>query len=59
MDQPTYDLEFGEMICWLKRHGLILQSDIEGNTELSTHTERIGRKRRREAESSTEQMHQE
>ena len=50
MEQPAYDLEFGEMIRWLREHGLILQSDLEGNAELSTRAERLGRKRRREAE---------
>ncbi|ASV85605.1 MULTISPECIES: hypothetical protein [Ochrobactrum] len=54
MDQPAYDLEFGEIIRWLRQHGLILQSDLEGNTELSTRAERIGRKRRREAEQTNE-----
>lgn len=49
MDQPAYDVEFGEIIRWLRQHGLILQSDLEGNTELSTRAERMGRKRRREA----------
>lgn len=57
MDQPAYDLEFGVMIRWLKQHGLILQSDLEGNAELSTRAERIGRKRRREAEKADEQRH--
>jgi len=57
MDQPAYDLEFGEMIRWLKQNGLILQSDLEGNAELSTRAERIGRKRRREAEKASEQRH--
>jgi len=55
MVQPTYDLEFGEIIRWLKEHGLILQSDLEGNSELSTRAERMGRKRRREAEKQSEQ----
>lgn len=59
MDQPAYDLEFGEMIRWLKQHKLILQSDLEGNAELSTHAEPIGRKRRREAGNSTEPRHKE
>jgi len=50
MQQPSYDLEFGKIIRWLKDHGLILQSDLEGNSALSTRAERMGRKRRREAE---------
>ena len=57
MDQPAYDLEFGAIIRWLKQHGLILQSDLEGNAELSTRAERMGRKRRREAEKADEQRH--
>ncbi len=55
MAQPTYDLEFSEIIRWLKEHGLILQSDLEGNSELSTRAERMGRKRRRETEKKIEQ----
>lgn len=49
MQQPAYDREFGEIIRWLRQMGLILQTDLEGNTELSTRAERMGRKRRREA----------
>ncbi|MFD1198454.1 hypothetical protein ACFQ3K_09025 [Brucella gallinifaecis] len=55
MEQPSYDLEFGEIIRWLKAHGLILQSDLDGNSELSTREERTGRKRRREAEKNNAQ----
>lgn len=55
MDQPAYDVEFGEIIRWLRQHGLILQSDLEGNTELSTRAARMGCKRRREAEHIDEQ----
>gem|GEM_PF-814106 len=47
MQQPAYDREFGEIIRWLRQMGLILQTDLEGNTELSTRAERMGRKRRR------------
>jgi len=50
-----YDVEFGEIIRWLKEHGLILQSDLGGNSELSTRAERMGRKLRREAEKQSEQ----
>ncbi|MBN9046013.1 MAG: hypothetical protein J0H18_10150 [Rhizobiales bacterium] len=50
MQQPDYDLTFGEIIRWLKQEGLILQTDLDGNTVLSTRAERIGRKRRRETE---------
>lgn len=56
MEQPAYDLEFGQIIRWLKEHGLILQSDLDGNSELSTRAERIGRKRRREAEQKHERQ---
>ncbi|MBB4095033.1 hypothetical protein [Brucella pecoris] len=51
MQQPDYDRDFGEIIRWLKQEGLILQTDLEGNTELSTRAERIDRKRRKAAES--------
>ncbi|MHC5233254.1 hypothetical protein [Brucella sp. LJL56] len=51
MQQPDYDRDFGEIIRWLKQEGLILQTDLEGNTELSTRAERIDRKRRKTAES--------
>lgn len=51
MQQPDYDRDFGEIIRWLKREGLILQTDLDGNTELSTRAERIDRKRRKAAES--------
>ncbi|WP_164844640.1 hypothetical protein [Brucella pituitosa] len=54
MHQPAYDIEFGEIIRWLRQHGLILQSDLEGNTELSTRAERIDRKRCREAEQTND-----
>ncbi|OYR20073.1 hypothetical protein [Brucella thiophenivorans] len=57
MNQPAYDLEFGAMIRWLKQHELIMQSDLEGNAELSTRAERIGRKRRRKTEKADEQRH--
>ncbi|KAB2663142.1 hypothetical protein F9K85_19165 [Brucella tritici] len=50
MQQPDYDRDFGEIIRWLKQEGLILQTDLEGNTELSTRAERIDRKRRKAAE---------
>ncbi len=50
MQQPDYDREFGEIIRWLKHEGLILQTDLEGNTEFSTRAERLERKRRRQAE---------
>ncbi|NKW79673.1 hypothetical protein HGG72_04060 [Ochrobactrum pecoris] len=45
MQQPDYDRDFGEIIRWLKQEGLILQTDLEGNTELSTRAERIDRKK--------------
>lgn len=54
MEQPDYDRAFGEIIRWLKQEGLILQTDLEGNTELSTRSERMGRKRRREAAATQE-----
>ncbi|RLL72693.1 hypothetical protein D8666_17445 [Ochrobactrum soli] len=54
MEQPDYDRAFGEIIRWLKQEGLILQTDLEGNTELSTRAERMGRKRRREAAATQE-----
>ncbi|KXO77747.1 hypothetical protein [Brucella anthropi] len=50
MQQPDYDRDFGEIIRWLKQEGLILQTDLEGNTELSTRAERIDRKKRKAAE---------
>ncbi len=50
MQQPDYDRDFGEIIRWLKQEGLILQTDLEGNTELSTRAERIDRKRRKATE---------
>ncbi|MEJ5020157.1 hypothetical protein WH297_10445 [Ochrobactrum vermis] len=51
MQQPDYDQDFGEIIRWLKQEGFILQTDLAGNTELSTRAERIDRKRRKTAES--------
>ena len=50
MQQPDYDRDFGEIIRWLKQEGLILQTDLEGNTELSTRAERIDRKKRKATE---------
>ncbi|KAB2655287.1 hypothetical protein F9K94_20310 [Brucella tritici] len=50
MQKPDYDRDFGEIIRWLKQEGLILQTDLEGNTELSTRAERIDRKKRKAAE---------
>ncbi|NKC21952.1 hypothetical protein HED50_02870 [Ochrobactrum oryzae] len=50
MQQPDYDRDFGEIIRWLQQEGLILQTDLEGNTELSTRAERTDHKRRKAAE---------
>jgi hypothetical protein len=50
MQQPDYDRDFGEIIRWLKQEGLILLTDLEGNTELSTRAERIDRKKRKATE---------
>ena len=52
MEQPAYDRDFGDMIRWLKQEGVILQTDLRGNTELSARAECIGRKRRRETRRS-------